>query len=124
MKKIFLLMLMLSPFTNAETKFFVCVDAITKELSVLLNDVLQINIDEEWMQFDEFWMDEEFLNDNFRQEVSASGYGIDGNGNRRIRWEFEFNKVTGAFKFISTELPSWKIDILSFICTPTEPLLP
>ena len=117
-------MLMLSPFANAETKFFVCVDAVTKEPSVFLNDVLQINIDEEWMQFDEFWMDDEFINDDFRQEVSASVYGMDGNGNRISKWELEFNKVTGALKFIETRFPSWKIDILSFICTPTEPLLP
>ena len=116
-------MLMLSPFTNAETKFFVCVDAITKKPSYFLTDVLQINIDEEWMQFDEYWMDEEFINDDFRQEVSASGYGMDGNGNRIRKWELEFNKVTGAFKFIETKFPSWEIDVLSFICTPTEPLL-
>ena len=64
-----------------------------------------------------------FINDDFRQEVSASGYGMDGNGNRIRKWELEFNKVTGAFKFIETKFPSWEIDVLSFICTPTEPLL-
>ena len=89
-----------------------------------LGDVYKRQIDEEWMQFDQFQMNEGFINDDFKQEVSAYSYGFDGNGNRSTKWEFEFNKVTGAFKYIQIELPSFNVNVLSFVCTPTEPLLP
>tara|TARA_Y100001968_G_C18802184_1_gene456168 strand:- start:75 stop:452 length:378 start_codon:yes stop_codon:yes gene_type:complete len=124
MKKIILLMLMLSPFANAETKYFVCVDAITKEPPFPYNGVLQINIDEEWIQFDEYRLEEVFINDNFRQEIGATDFATDGNGNRATRWEFTFNKITGAFKFVQIDLPTFTDDgVFYFICTPTEPVL-
>ena len=109
---------------HEEILYFSCLDAITKESS-LFNDVLQINIDEGWMQFDDIRLEEDFVNDDFVQKISTKEVKTDDVGNK-VRIEYEFYKITGAFQLKQTfiELPSWNNLDLRYVCTPTEPVMP
>tara|TARA_B110000003_G_C16138797_1_gene334771 strand:+ start:73 stop:444 length:372 start_codon:yes stop_codon:yes gene_type:complete len=122
MKK--LLLLLLVPMLNAETKYFVCEDIPNTTIKVF-NNLLQVNIKEKWIQFDDFRSHEEdFLNDNFSKEITGATYGYDGDGTLSTQWELEFNRVTGAFVFTWRDLQSpSETFTLNYKCTPTEPVL-
>ena len=115
--------LLLVPVVNAETKYFVCEDIPNTKLKIF-NNLLQVNIKEKWIQFDDYRSHEEFFDDNFSKEITGSLYGK-SDGRLTLKWELKFNRVTGAFEFTQRELQSpFDSFVLNYECRPSEPLLP
>ena len=116
--------LLLVPMVNAETKYFVCEDIPNTNFKIF-NNLLQVNIKEKWIQFDDIRSHSEFFNDNSTKEITGSLYGWESDGKISIKWEFKFNTVTGAFEFTQRELQSpFSRSVLYYECRPSEPLLP